>query len=66
MINAEWDESDDMPDMQECPSCNGSGSFTVGDCEDGVEDECPECQGSGQIEAGDIFIPERDAWTAND
>jgi len=35
--------------MKECPSCLGSGSFDIGDCEDGVTDDCPQCHGCGEI-----------------
>lgn len=52
--------------MIECPACEGLGSFTIGDCEDGVEETCPECDGKGEIPDGDIFVPERDAFTPND
>jgi DnaJ-class molecular chaperone len=52
--------------MDTCQSCNGTGEYTLGDCEDGVTEECLECQGTGQIDPGDVFIPERDAWTPRD
>ena len=33
-----------------CPSCEGTGEFTIGDCEDGVYEVCPQCEGKGQVE----------------
>lgn len=36
--------------MDTCPSCNGSGEYSIGDCEDGVNEMCPDCNGSGCIE----------------
>lgn len=54
----------------DCPTCDGMGSFTIGDCEDGVDETCPECDGKGVVDYDpdntDIFIPERDALTPND
>ena len=32
-----------------CPSCLGSGQYTLGDVEEGCWDTCPECDGSGEI-----------------
>jgi len=52
--------------METCPSCGGLGQYDVGDPEDGVVADCHECLGTGQVEDGDEFIPERDAWTADD
>jgi DnaJ-class molecular chaperone len=50
----------------ECPSCNGSCVYDVGDPEDGIQDICPQCEGSGYVEDVDVFVPERDAFTPND
>lgn len=57
----------------DCPTCNGMGSFTIGDVEDGVDETCPECEGRGTVDYDpdntdntDEFIPERDALTPND
>lgn len=61
MVNNEWDNNLEM-----CQSCQGSGVYTIGDCEDGVDEECPECAGSGEVSSGDRFDPKRDAWTIND
>lgn len=48
-----------------CEACNGCGSFTIGDCEDGVEEDCDVCCGTGILEQDpdniDVFVPERDA-----
>ena len=55
--------------MMECPGCFGTGTIDIGDCEDGVVDDCPECDGDGVIEDtenNDVFVAERDAFTAND
>ncbi len=52
-----------------CPSCEGAGEYSIGDCEDGVTDTCAECEGLGQVpdpEGIDTFVPERDAWRIND
>jgi len=32
-----------------CESCQGAGSYSVGDCEDGYDETCPECAGTGAI-----------------
>ena len=32
-----------------CPSCKGAGSYSIGDCEDGVDEMCPECEGAGEM-----------------
>jgi DnaJ-class molecular chaperone len=32
-----------------CTSCAGSGSYDIGDCEDGIQEDCPECDGSGEV-----------------
>jgi DnaJ-class molecular chaperone len=65
-----YDENDPLPNWKICPSCEGAGTYSVGDVEDGVDEECPECNGAGEIvneeENKDTFIPERDAWTPND
>lgn len=53
--------------MMECRTCRGTGTITIGDCEDGVQDECPACGGDGQIDYdADEFIPERDAFMPGD
>lgn len=53
----------------ECPSCEGLGTFDIGDCEDGITETCSVCDGEGMIEEDideDVFIPERDAFQIGD
>ena len=59
-------DSEEFVQMEECPSCLGSGSYDIGDPEDGVCGDCPECEGSGEVETGDTFVPERDAFKAGE
>lgn len=33
-----------------CPSCQGTGVWDIGDCEDGVWATCEECDGLGEID----------------
>lgn len=33
-----------------CPDCDGSGGWSIGDCEDGVWETCDFCDGAGEIE----------------
>jgi DnaJ-class molecular chaperone len=60
----------DIVNVFDCPTCNGMGSFTIGDVEDGVDELCPECDGKGTVDYDpdntDEFIPERDALTPHD
>jgi DnaJ-class molecular chaperone len=63
MMDPGHDDDQELPD---CGSCAGTGSIDIGDCEDGVTDECPACYGTGKQPQGDEFVPERDAFTAND
>ena len=37
-------------DPEVCPSCKGAGVFSIGDCEDGVDEACKECEGKGVID----------------
>jgi hypothetical protein len=39
-----------MLELCPCAMCNGTGSFTVGDCEEGIFEVCPDCLGSGEEE----------------
>lgn len=55
-----------MNNSIECSACGGTGSYSLGDPEDGVDMECEMCDGTGFIEEGDVFVPKRDAWTPND
>jgi DnaJ-class molecular chaperone len=60
------DGHDDDKELPDCDSCGGLGSIDIGDPEDGVTDDCPACGGTGKRSQGDEFVPERDAFTAND
>jgi len=32
-----------------CPSCEGGGTYDIGNCEDGIVMPCPECDGFGEV-----------------
>lgn len=43
-------DSEEFVEMTICPSCEGTGYYDIGDCEDGVTEACPECDGLGEVE----------------
>ena len=51
-FQARWQNQEghtDNADHYTCPSCKGTGVYSVGDCEDGVWENCEECEGYGEI-----------------
>lgn len=65
-IKLRLDKANNMINYIECDSCQGVGYYSIGDCEDGVDETCEECGGEGVLEDSDVFVPERDAWGPND
>ena len=65
-------DSGEVIEYELCQGCNGSGGYDASrDCEEYDDwQTCEECNGSGEVELGfydrETFVPERDAWTAND
>lgn len=59
-------DSEETTNFIECPGCEGSGGYDIGDCEDGVWETCSVCLGTGDIEEGDSFDPKHDAFRSGD
>lgn len=65
-------DSGEIAEFEECVACNGIGGHDVSIDPEAYDDwqNCIECNGDGIVEVGhfdkDSFVPERDAFTAND